>query len=121
MSASGALAKDSGVAHLAVSTLSQDKLPPLDADNDDGDDGDDDDVDVDDDVVDIDDDNDDVVSVANDEELVLESSQEWRYVLEQSQFKGLPANQRNMIISLSSKKHQTFFLVWKETSITELS
>jgi hypothetical protein len=81
MSASGALAKDSGVAHLAVSTLSQDKLPPLDADNDDGDDDDDDD-----DVVDV------VVSVANVEELVLESSQEWRYVLEQSQFKGLPGN-----------------------------
>jgi hypothetical protein len=86
MSASGALAKDSGVAHLAVSTLSQDNLPPLDDDNDDGDDDDDDDF------VDVDDD--------NDEELVLESSQEWRYVLEQSQFKGLPANQRNVIISL---------------------
>ncbi len=93
MSASGALAKDSGVAHLAVSTLSQDKLPPLDADNDDGDDGDDDDDgdDVDDDVVDVDDD--------NEEELVLESSQEWRYVLEQSQFKGFPANKGKMIIS----------------------
>jgi hypothetical protein len=88
MSASGALAKDSGVAHLAVSTLSQDKLPPLDADNDDGDDDDDDDDDADDADEDV------LVSVSNEEELVLESSQEWRYVLEQSQFKGLPANQR---------------------------
>jgi hypothetical protein len=100
MSASGALAKDSGVAHLAVSTLSQDKLPPFDADNDDGDDDDDDDDDDDgDDDVDDDDDEDvdDVVvdvDDANEEELVLESSQEWRYVLEQSQFKGLPANQK---------------------------
>jgi hypothetical protein len=101
MSANGALAKDSGVAHLAVSTLSHDNHPPLDADNDDGDDGDDDDDDDDGDDDDDDDvDDDDVVSVDNEEELVLESSQEWRYVLEQSQFKGLPANQRNMIISL---------------------
>jgi hypothetical protein len=89
MSASGALAKDSGVAHLAVSTLSQDKLPPLDAVNDDDDDDDDDDVAD----VDVDDDNDEELV------LVLESSQEWRYVLEQSQFKGLPANKRKMIIS----------------------
>jgi hypothetical protein len=99
MSASGALVKDSGVAHLAVSTLSQDNLLPLDDDNDDGNDNGDDDDDDDDDDSD-DDNDDDVVSVETDEELVLESSQEWRYVLEQSQFKGLPANQIKMIISL---------------------